>query len=505
VTEAIEEHDASGPVGDPGAVRNTLLQLASQITSTIFSAGLVLFLVRELGASRYGIFALALSIGGLALFPAGFGLPMSVGRFMADHRGDLRQVRAILRLGMRLQVPAALVVTALLFVLAHPIARAYGYPDLVWPLRWSAVSVFGQAMYAFLSSVVTSIRRVSVGLWMSIIESATECVAIVALVLAGAGAAGAVLGAAIGYLVAAGAGILLTVRLVGGMLNEGVTRQVGARTLAGYAGAMLVVDVTWTAIAQIDLLLIGALLTSRAVGRFGAVLQILTVLGYLGTAVSSGVAPRISSSDGTPDARTFNLALRYLAIVQGVVIGPMVVWAGPITRLLLGPGYGGSAPIVRVLAVFCFVAAPASLISVTVTYLGEARRRVVVMLVTLGLGLVSTYVLLRTVGLIGAAIGDDLIEVIYVAGHVWICGRLIKLDGRGLTLTVMRTLLAAAAMSLVLWAIGMGHLSVLQWIAGAIASPAAFASVLILTRELTVAELRELGARLWAGVRPGGH
>jgi stage V sporulation protein B len=491
-----------GGVADAGAVRNTLLQLLSQIAGVAFTGGLTLYLVRALGPSGYGVYALAVSVGALLLFPAMLGVPMSVGRFLADHRGDLDQVRAILVLGLKLQVPTAVVASVGLFAASGAVADAYGDPRLGWPLRWVAVSISGQTLFAFLTATSTSVRRVAVGLWMAVIESATETAGSVAFVIAGAGAAGATLGKAIGYSVASAAGFYLMLRLVGGARRGGaVRRKVALRTITSYAGAMFVVDVTWGAIAQVDILLIGALLSSTAVGSFGAILRIVTVLGYLGSAVSAGVAPRLSRGGGGPDTQALSRGIRYLIIVQGLVIAPMVVWSKPIVGVLLGSGYRSSAEIMQVLAVMAFVSAPASLISVAVTYLGEARRRVVIMLGTLVLGLVSTYVLLRTVGLVGAAIADDIVQIAYVSAHLWICSRLITLDLRRLAWSGVRTLLAAGAMALVMLAIGTDHLSPVQWLAGACAGGGAFAAVLLGTRELTITELREVAARLWIGSR----
>ena len=214
----------------------------------------------------------------------------------------------------------------------------------------------------------------------------------------------------------------------------------GARAIMRYAGAMLIVDVTWSAIAQIDVLLVGAVLTSAAVGSFGAVMRILMVLGSLGLAVSSAVAPRLSLKGGSPDTRAFVQGIRYLLVVQGLVIAPLLVWARPIVDLLLGSGYHSAPAILRVLTVQAFVSSPAALISVAVTYLGEARRRVPIVLGTLVLGLIVTYVLIRVVGVVGAAIGDDIVQVVYVAAHLWICSRLITLDLRALGVSCLRTL-----------------------------------------------------------------
>ena len=493
--------DADGEgVPDAGAVRNTVLQFATQLVGLVFTGALTLYLVRALGPSGYGLYALAISIAGLLLLPAGLGLPTAVGRFLADHRGDLGQVRAILGFGLRLQAPAAAVAAVALFAAAGVVADAFGEPELTWPLRWAAIAVAGQAMFGFLTSVGTSVRQARLGLWMALTESSVETVASASLVLAGAGAAGATLGRAVGYGVGAAVGLVMTLRLLGRGGSSVVRSRLSRRTLMRYAGVMFVVDLSFSALAQVDVLLIGVLLSSAAVGAFSAVWRILVVLGYLGIAVAGGVAPRLSLGGGAPDTRLFSQGIRYLVIVQGLVIAPMLVWAGPIVALLLGPGYGSSIQILRVLTVVAFVSPPAALISTTVTYLGEGRRRIVVVLGTLVLGFWSIYVLIRAVGLIGAAIGDDIIVVVYVSAHLWICSHLITVDLRRLAWSVLRTLMAAGAMTLPLLAVGVDHLAALQWIIGLSAGGLAYAAVLLITRELSPKELRSVAAGLRSAI-----
>lgn len=490
-------------VPDAGVLRNTALQFATQLAGVVFTGALTLYLVRALSPSGYGLYALAISIGSLLVLPAGMGLPMAVGRFLADHRQDLGQVRAILGMGMRLQVPVAALASLALFAAAGPVARAYGHPQLEWPLRWAALAVGGQAVFALLTSVSTSVRQSRVGLWMAVVESAVETLASASLVLAGAGAAGATLGRAIGYGIGSAGGLYLTLRLLGRPRRRVATRQrVSRRTLMSYAGAMFVVDLSFSALAQLDVLLIGALLSAAAVGSFSAVWRFLTVLGYLGIAVAGGVAPRLSLGSGSPDTRAFSRAIRYLVIAQGLAIAPMLVWSKPIVTLLLGPGYPDSAQILRALTIYVFVSAPAALISVSLTYMGEARRRIVVVLGTLVLGLVAIYGLIHAFGVVGAALGDDIIVIVYVSAHLWICTRLITIDLRALIWSLARTLLAAAVMAVPLLLIGVDHLNPIQWIAGLTAGGLAYLLVLLGTRELSLGELRAVAATVRAEFSP---
>ena len=468
----------------------------------VFTGALTLFLVRALGASGYGHYALAASIAGLLVVPAGLGLPMSIGRFLADHRLDVDQVRGILGLGMRLQVPAAMLATVGLVAASGPVADAYGDPHLVWPLRFMALSVIGQALFMFLSYAGASLRQSAMGLRMALVESATETSTGIVAVLAGAGAAGAAFGKAFGYAVATAAGVYLMRRLLGGARPRGHVRpRVGKREVLEYAGASFVVDLGVTVISQVDILLIAALLTSAAVGSFSAVFRIMTVLGYLGTAVARGVAPRLALGGGSPDTQAFERGIRYLLIAQGLVLAPMLVWSKPIVDLLFGSEYRSASAVMQALAVMAFVSAPAAVISDAVTYLGGARRRVGIVLITLVLGIISTYGLLRLVGLVGAAIADDVVAFAYVLANLWISTRFLTLDIRALVLSVGRILVAAGAMAVDLLIAGTDHLTPARWLVGGAAGVVSYVAVLIISGELSSTELSAATAKVLSGAR----
>jgi len=492
---------AGARLSDPGPIRNTLIQLASQFAGAVFSAGLVFFLVRALVPYQYGHYVLAVSIAGLLVVPTALGLPLGVGRFLADQGGEIAQVRAVLMVGLKLQVPIGLLTSLGLFALSAVLARAFGEPGLTWPLRWAAVSIFGQALYGFLSFAAMSIRQVKLAFAVSLIQSITEAGAAIALVLAGAGAAGATLGKAIGYTVAAGVGLVLTSALLGGRRSKApAATRVRARTILKYSGATFIIDMGVGAIGQIDVLMIGALLSSTAVGNFGAVTRVLVVLGYLGSAVAAGVAPRVALGSGPPDTRAFYQALRYLIIIQGLALAPMVVWARPIIALALGARYRSASDIMRVLALMGFISAPAPLLSLSVTYLGQAARRVKIVFATLAFGAIASYVLIRLVGVIGAAIADDLWVTAYGAANLWICTRLITLDLRALARSLLRTILAAGAMAFPLLLIGTHHLSAVQWVIGLTAGVICFVAVLLVSREISLDELREAALTLRNGI-----
>ena len=95
---------ASGPGEHP---RNAVFAFGIGVVSALFTGGLTLFLVRDPGLDDYGIYALALSVGGVLIIPADFGVTHSAARFVAERRTDTGEVIEVIRHGIRLKAIGA--------------------------------------------------------------------------------------------------------------------------------------------------------------------------------------------------------------------------------------------------------------------------------------------------------------------------------------------------------------------------------------------------------------
>ena len=471
--------------------RNTLFTLAMKIGSAIFTGALTLFLVRYLGPGEYGVYALAISVGSLLLVPADVGVSRSAARFIAERRGEGSEIAAVLRHAITLKAIGVGTVAGTLAVLAGPIADAYGVPELKTPLRIVALALIGQSFVMLVLTTFEALGRSSLGFRLASAESALEASSSIALVLAGAGVAGAVGGRAIGYGVAAVVGLLL---LLGGTKRGGPSRKLASgmamRTIATYAGALFVIDVAFAAFAQIDVLLIGAFLDPRSAGYFSAPAQILTFTSFASLALAAGVAPRLARAPGRePDVASFQSALRLVVALQFAMAVPFVVWAQPITELLLGPDFAESADIFRALGPYILLFGPGGLLALGINYLGEARRRVPLAISAIAINAAIDVVLIPKIGIVAGAIGTDVAYLYFFVGHLVICRRLIDLRLRPLALTLLRAALAAAFMAAVLFAFGTSSLSAVELVSGALLGLIAYGLTLVATGEIRPEEL----------------
>jgi len=480
------------------AARNTGFALLTQLSTALFTAALVFFLGRALGPTAYGAFALAVGLSGLLVLPADFGISQAAARFVAEHQDDPLTVAHVLARALRIKLMIAAAVATGLFVLAAPIADLYGDPSLVWPMRGAALALFGQSIMQLGRVTFVALRRISTSLPLVFGESAIEFSASVALVLLGGGAAGATFGRAIGYLFGAVLAVVLIARMVGPAAVAIRGKHPAAPpTMMRDAGALLIIDGAFAAFTQLDVLLIGGLLGTTAAGLYAVPLRLTTLFAYPGLAVGQGVAPRQSRrSDEPPDVRSFQRALRVLLLVQTGIAVFAVVWAEPIIEITVGTDFDESVAVLRALGPFILLSGFAPLLSLALTYLGEARRRVPIALGAVALNVAIDLALIPQIGILAGAVGTDISFLLYVGAHFWICRRLLGISLRPLAVPAARAVLAAAVMALVLWAIRSGSESPAAFAAGLLAGPGAFVAVLVALGELKRKEIASVSQRL---------
>lgn len=481
-----------GGQGDTVA-RNAVFALATQMITAAFTAAITVFLVRALGPSDYGIYSLAIAIGVIVMLPADFGISASVARFIAERRGERRAVARLFANGLKLKLIASGVVCSLLVLSAGPIASAYDAPALAWPLRAVAAATFGQSLMLYCNAAFIALGRISINLRIVGSESAVETGAILGLVLLAGGASGAAFGRTVGYLVGGLVALALARRVIGRSPGEAERGGGSLRRIAGYAGALFVLDGTYALLSHIDVLLLGAIVNATAVGLFQAPMMLTTFLHYPGLALANAVAPRIARHEAYgPSVEAFQFAVRLMLILQAGIATAVVVWAQPIVDLVLGAGYEESAGVLRALAPFIFLSGIAPLVALGVNYLGAAQRRIPIAIAALVVNGAANVILIPKMGILGAAIGTNLGYLVYVPAHFWLCMQMLSMPVTPIALTLLRSMIAAAAMATVLWVVGTSGLSAVEWLVGCVGGALTFAIVLTGTREFGRDEIDQL-------------
>ena len=406
-------------------------------------------------------------------------------------------MRDVLAVAFRLKLIIAAVVAVLLVALAGPIAEVYDEPAFEEPLRWFALALVSHAMLMLWLDTFTALRQLRLTAQLIFVESFTETATTVALVALGGGVAGAAAGRAVGYGTAVVIGALMVARLVGrGALAVRRRDRALQKEMTTYARPLLFSQGAYTIYGALDTQLIALLLNSTAVGIWSAPQRLLALLAYPAQSVSNAIAPRMSmKTEGGPDARAFNAGLHWLVILYSLVAVGIVTWAEPIVDLVLGDDFAQSSEVLQFMGPMIFLYGISPLASQTVNYLGEAGRRIPIILASIAVNAVIDLALLPTIGVVGAAIGTTVAYLIYVPAHLRLCRAAFDVPLRPLAITFARCALAAGAAAATLLLIGIHDLGVVQWIGGAVAAPLAFLAVLLLTGEIDDDDLAELRSR----------
>ncbi len=472
--------------------RNAGFTFVVKMVGAVFTATLAIFLPRALGPESYGVFMLAMGLGGLVFLPADLGIAQSAARFVAEAVSDRSAVRALISDAVRVKLLATAVVALALAALAGPVASGYDTPELEWPLRVFAISIFFESFLLLYNALFQALGRVGEYIRVVMLESASEVSLTIAIVLLGGGAAGAMAGRAAAYAFAAGYGFVIIGRTIGRRVS--VRRGAGGgnlRRILSYGSALLVIDGAFTLFSRLDAILIGAIVSVTAVGYFEAPIQRMVFLGFVGQSIAAGVAPRMARGGGQrPELPALERGLWIMLLFQGVFVAPLLVWAEPIVNLLWGSEYGQAADVLQALAPYAFLVGVSPMLALSVNYLGEARRRIPFAIGAVLINVAIDVTLLPEIGIVAAAIGTGVAYAFYVGAHVWILRSQVGLSLRPIATGFAYALVATAAMSLALLALGAGDVALPLLLLGAPLGIAVYVVTLLALRAISLDELR---------------
>lgn len=475
--------------GPEGVSKGTGFALAAQLTGASLTAGLLIYLGRALSPDDYGNFAFALSVASVATLLSDLGVSASAARFMAERRGDLPGSSAVLRSALRIKLALGGVTALLLIALAEPICSGLGSPGAVGALRWVAIALVGQSLFLLLFAAFEAVGRLKLRLVAATVESVTEVSASVALVALGAGAAGAGLGRATGYVVGGALGLFLVFRIF--ERRSATTQRFSARTLMAYAGPLLVVDAAFRVFASIDVLLVSAVLGGGAqVAAFEIPLRLAAFLDYPAAALAAAVAPRMARGGAGPDLDVFQKAMRIAIVLQCATVPFLLVWPEAIVHLLFGDRYPEAPGVLRALAPYVLLAGVAQLVTLAANYLGLAARRIPIAIAMLAVNAAVSVTLLPRIGIVAGAIGTGAAYLVWVPAHLYLLRKHADLPLGNMLRTTLRALVAGAVTAAVLAAFGTGELGPLRMVAGGVVALATYVAALLAVREVTRDELR---------------
>ncbi len=393
--------------------------VAAQAVSAAFTLVTAVVTMRVLGPHEYGVYAIVFGFASIAALLCDLGLSMSAARFAAERVESRGAVARVARDALGLKIGLSAVVAVAIAILAVPIAHLLGASGGAWPLRLMATAAAAQAIFAGAIGTLNAVGRTRVSLVAVCVESVAESLGTGTAVLLAGTATAAAAGRLMGYAAGAAVSVVLMARALG--LRRPGPRRVSPRDLLRYAGAIAVVQGAFVMFTRIDSVLLGPLAGPAAAGRFDAVVRIATLLQYPGLAIAIALAPRFAGTVTRADQALLGRALGRLLLLQAALVIPAAVWFGSAARLGLGSGYVACGPVAIAMSPYLLLWGLAPLLTMTVTYAGQAPGRIPAAVATVVVNVVLDLVLIPRLGAVGAAVGTDVAFAVYIAAHVRVC------------------------------------------------------------------------------------
>ena len=433
-----EERVATGEDGtlheETGHFRGSTLLVFGKFIGLILDLSTQILIVRALSRTEFGAFAFGLSVASLAATMALLGFDKTISRFVPlyEERGDEQRLAGSLALafGVVAGVCAAMLLALIGYqarfsedIVENELARQLMLIlFLLAPVR--AFDSLATACFAIFGSARSIVLR------RNVLAPGLQLIVVAVVILADQPAE--VL--AIGYVVAGIIGItafgVALARLLRqkGILGRIIRRDfiIPTRAMFGFSLPLLSSDVVFLLRTSAVIVLLQYLATSNEVAAYGAVLPlarqnlvIYQSFGFLFVPVATRLFAR-----GEHD-RLRNMYWQtsaWIAVATFPALALTVALAGPLTVLLFGQAYADAGAVLAVLAVGHYVNAALGFNALTLRVQGSVRYIVAVDVLSAVVSVVSSVVLIRAYGALGAGIATALTliiqNVLYQAGLV---------------------------------------------------------------------------------------
>lgn len=325
------------------------------IVKKSFGFVLIALITRLVSPSVYGLFVLATSVILFVQVFATLGLPRAIDYYVPQFiaREEFDRVRGVFVQVVGYVTVVSVVVGALLFVGAGPIAELFGEPALRLALMLLAFALPLLAAFGVLLTSFNALKQLKYRVYVrDLVRTTARLLVTAGLLLAGFGLLGVVGGYIIGLAVCVVFGAALLIKRTHTYAGNTFS-WVPPKELLWYSVPLAFASVIYVALGQIDYVIVGYFLSSQDVGfyRVGYMLgeNLLIFFGAL-----APVFKPLIAEERTNDASVRNryrTAVRWSIALTLPLLLILTLGATTYLSLVFTPQYAVAAPIIAVLAV----------------------------------------------------------------------------------------------------------------------------------------------------------
>jgi O-antigen/teichoic acid export membrane protein len=419
------------------AVQDVFILMASPLVRRLLRVAFVLMVARALGPTGFGIYALIFAVVELLAVVSGVGYAEYLTREAAkDERAGWGLASQLTLLRIAIAIPVAAMAIGMLSIM-H-----YRGPVLVGA-AWMALTIAPRALNEGVQGVLRGTRHYS---WYFILDLA------------------------VGLTLAAGGCFLL---IFGGKLSAVIATEIAAAAIGG-SGALAVflrfrtserMRLAWGELLRktlvfnlypftsnlydrVDVVLLSKLAGDYVTGVYSVAYRALGTLQLIPYGVLYSVLPSLSRNDWRDvEKNRLERAMGLLLIVAFAIVLATFIVAGPAVRLLLGPRYADSIPILKILI---WATIPMYInfgMNIALLAMGRERIFMITSVVCLAVNFIGNLILIPIFSWRGAAVMTIVTELLLLGQNVyWVrqaIGRIAIPWGLGRNSLAFAVLLAA--------------------------------------------------------------
>lgn len=423
-----------------------------------------ILLARLLGPGGTGLIGgAALSVLALAMLAADLGINTSVSRLVAAalYRAP-GEIPRIVRAGLFAKLVFTAAAGGALYLGARPLSAALGGGEALVPvLAATALQLVLDNIATFSFRGLQGLHRPGANAAAQTISGIGSPLGAVLFVVAGFGAAGAVLGRAAGAGLGAVAGLALLLRATRGLAQAAVPGAAGGeahvspwREIADYARRIVWVQLAYLAFFRVDRAIVFYFLGEHEAGLYSLPANIAEQCLLPAVAIATVAAPYFAAAPdrarraflGSLLART----VRVTTLIYAPAAAGLAVLAPDAVRVVFGRAFEGSVPIVRLYAPALFLLAHATLLGQILDYMGLAKSRAAAFVAAAAADLGANALFVPRLGPEGAVASLLGTFAPLVLFYIASLARRLGLARRALLFDLFRAVGAAAGMALAL-------------------------------------------------------
>jgi len=393
------------------AARGGGIAFIGSVIGRVVTFGLHILLGRVLGPGAYGLYALGLSVAGIAQAIGSLGLNQGVVRFCAMYRGvgDSARVKKTVLSALCISLTSSVLIAGILFALSDMIAQRFFHElQLAWVLRVFALALPFYVLMGITASFAQSFRRIELQTGVRDIFRPLTNLALVSLAfIAGSRLPGAVYSFLATGVLSAGLGFyclfLIFPNIRGGYCSGSIFIT---KALLRFSLPLLPVGISYFLLTHTDRIMLGIFNAREDVGIYTAAATLAMQFGLIHNALVSIFGPIIA--DLFYQNRCKELSSLYKTIARwdmlftALASGVVLLFSREL-MLLYGGEYAVGSKVLKILLASYLVSAAVGPTGTLLQMSGKQDLELMNSAILLVLNIVLNLLLIPLYGIRGAA------------------------------------------------------------------------------------------------------